>query len=223
LSNINDMNSAIRRNTAVGAIALTVVGAVSIAPDAAIKLVRDGEPTKKLWWILLTGSFGLLALLIEAFDFGRHTPHRRKINALITTTVIKKICTQEECPQKLRPLPSTQRVAMGIFYSKIDSPSRDVAFYQWGWYYTSIVWSMLSLAVLVSILATAAFVSTDRPWIRWAAAAVVAFAFLCSYLISRVWRQKTRSHAEMQLAQIAGQLGGRLEGAQCPREHCPSI
>lgn len=222
MSNISEMNAAIRRNTTLGGSALAVAAAVAIAPEAATKLIAEGEPTKKLWWLLATGAFVLVALLLEGLDFARKTRHRAEVDDLIVTTIVTSVCGHAQCLQRTKPNQSVRRAAMGIFYAKIDSPSRDVAFHQWGWYYTSVLWLRLSLALFLGSFAISWFVSTDHPEIRWPALAVLLLTFPLSHGIGAIWRKKTKEHTEMQLTQIRPELGTRLPGAECPQSGCPS-
>lgn len=221
MSNITDMNSAIRRNVAAGGGALAVMAAVVIAPEAATKLA-EGEPTKKLWWLLATGVLPVLALLLEGLDLVRGTKHRAAIDNLIVRTIVGRVCSDRQCPQINEPNESVRRVAMGIFYTKIDSPSRDVAFYEWGWYYTSLVWLAMSVGVSLFSFLALWFIPTHHPEIRWPGLTVLFVAILVSYMVGRTWRRKTRAHVQMQLAQIQSQLGTQLAGAECQHPACPS-
>ena len=221
MSNVTDMNSTIRRNVAVGGGALAIVAAVVIAPEAAAKLA-EGEPTKKLWWLLATGVLPVLALLLEGLDLVRHTKHRADIDNLIVRTIVGHVCRDRDCPQITEPSESVRRVATGIFYTKIDSPSRDVAFHQWSWYYTSLVWLAMSVGFSAASFVALWFVPTDHPEIRWSGLAALFVAIFVSFMAARTWRAKTRAHVQMQLAQIQPELGTQLAGAKCPKPACPS-
>ena len=111
---------------------------------------------------------------------------------------------------------------MAIFYREIDSPSREVAFYQWGWYYTARLW--MALAGLASLIALGGALSAprDEPVIRWTSVAFLVLATLVSLLMSRFWAHKTLNHAHMQVIQIQPRLGNRLDGAECPDPACPA-
>lgn len=222
MSEVRQMNKEIRWRAAIGAVLFGVVAAVAISPEPIIDLLLDGEARKGLGWNALVAPFLVVTLLLEAFEIGRHTRHRALVNEEIATGVVRAVCSKSDCPQVTDPNDSVRDGAMAIFYREIDQPSREVAFYQWGWYYTSRLWLGLALLSLALAFALVWVVRTDEPIVRWVALAALAAAAVLSFAIEKLWEEKTLNHARMQVIQILPHVGTTLPGAACPEQNCPS-
>jgi hypothetical protein len=220
--NIQAMNAQIRWRTAGGAAVLVVLTELAIGPETVINLIAHGETESRLWWSVLIGAFGALALLVEGLDLGRQTPHRARLNLEIGRYVVSAVCPVQDCPEKVEPNDTIRHSALDVFYREIDAPSREVAFSQWAWYYTSVYWLFLSAGSLFVAFGYSVATSTDRPGIRWASVAAIAVAVAYSAALNRTWRAKTMRHAQSQLRQIRPRLPAQLTDAVCRNPDCPS-
>jgi hypothetical protein len=223
MSEISSMNATIRRRVATGGAALAVIAALAIAPDSAISLIVDTKPTPGLWWAALTIPFVAIALLLEALDLGRHSKHRTdRIDNLIVRRVLGAVCSKGDCPMREEPNNSVRQSAVALFYKHIDTPSREVAFFQWAWYFTARMWTSFAVGALLVAIIASRFVETDARGLRWSAITLLAAAALTAFGITKIWERKTLSHVGLQLTQIGPNLGTKLEGATCPDPHCPA-
>lgn len=221
MSEIRDMNADVRKRSAYWSVATVVLAMFAAVPDAVFKLF-EGEFQKKLWWIALVGGFLVIFFVLEGLGVGRRTAHRAKIDKLIVGRIIRAICSNPSCPQVASPTPSARRSAMGLFYSKIDAASREVAFYYWGWYYFAIfaIWSAATSLVL-SLVAASQF-RTDALAVRWVAVTILATGLGIAWRILKNFQKKTIDHADQQLMQVKNSLGTTLPDAECPEPACPS-
>ena len=216
------MNKTIRRRAIGAGSGFAVIAASSISPRGIVKLAREGQLTHSLWWYGLTAGFALVALLLEAFEVGRHTRHRGRVNSEIVRGIVGIACVDKQCPQLQSANKSIRETAMAVFYREIDIPSREVSFYQWAWYYSAVVWTWLALAALALALAADLAIATRDSTFRWIALALLVAAAVISFAIQQVWAGKTLRHARSQLLQIRPRLGGALAGASCENAQCPS-
>jgi hypothetical protein len=222
MSEVRQMNKEIRWRAAVGAVVVAATAAVASSPGSWVDLLVDGRARNGLGWNVLIGPFLVGTFLLEALEVGRHPRHRARVNEQIARDVIRAVCSKPDCPQATEPNDSAREAAMAIFYREIDQPSREVAFYQWGWYYTSRLWLGLALLALTVALAVSFATSTDDAVIRWSAVAVLAGAALVSFAIAKLWEEKTLNQARMQVIQILPRVGTTLPGATCPERNCPA-
>lgn len=222
MSDIRDMNRDIRWRTTSAGAGFFALTAVAVAPEAVVDLLSEGEADTKLAWSLLVAVAAVLVVLLEGTDFGRDTRHRGRVNREIATSIIRGICPRSDCRETTDPNPAIRASAMGIFYSRIDVPSREVAFHQWGWYYTTIYWTALASFAFAFALTYVWFSPTEELLLRWGAIALLALAASGSWLLAGVWRDKTATHARMQVAQIAPTLPSSLPNVTCRHPTCPS-
>lgn len=220
MSDIKEMNEAIQHRSAGWAAVAAVVTAAGISPQAIVEATH-GELTGKLAWGSLVLVFTAAALLVEAADVGRHSPHRRKINKHITSFVMQEACSNKQCPEVSAPSPKTRDAAMSVFYKLVDKPSREVAFHQWAWYYTSLHWITFSLLGLLVVVASWPFVSTDFPVFRGLSVLVLFSMLAAALYIRRTWTRKTFTYSSAQVGQIASDLPGSLKATACTEEPCP--
>lgn len=220
MSDIREMNGSIREWAAGGAIVVALATATGIAPEAIINLAH-GEATRKLAWGVLIPVFGGLALLVEATQLGRSTPHRKQVNSQIVREILEASCPNVDCPEKAKADAKTNANVMAAFYAQVDQPSREVAFHQWGWYYTAVLWIWFSVIGLLGVLLTWPFISTGHTLIRVAAAVFLLVMIVIAWFVRKTWAQKTLNLAASQVTQINDQIGKSLGTPACSHASCP--
>lgn len=220
MSDIKEMNKTIRKHSAGWAAVAAVVTAGGISPQAIVEATH-GEPTGKLAWSSLVIIFGAIMLLLEAADVGRHTPHRNKVDKHTTELLMNAACLNKQCPEVSNPTNQTQNAAMDEFYKLIDKPSREVAFHQWGWYYTSLNWIAFSIIGFLIVIVSWPFASTDFPILRGVSALVLLCMFLGALHIRKTWACKTFGLSTSQARQIPSDLLGSLKATSCTEDPCP--
>jgi hypothetical protein len=211
---ISQMNRDIRRRLSGWAAILTAVAVCAVLPETVDQAVA-GRLEPKAAWFLLTGFFGVLAWIVEGFDIGRQTRHRREIDSQIVTDVIGAACPNPACPAVSTPGPQTREVALALFYELIDIPSREVAFRNWGWYYTSVQGTWIASIALACAFAGAALRPVDHEVYRGLAFICLVVALLGTALPEHTWIRKTRSHLSMQLVQVRPKISRQKVGADC--------
>jgi hypothetical protein len=214
------MNKAIRQRSAGWAAVTAAVACGGIAPEA-ISHAWEGNVTGKLGWTAFVAIFAGLAWMLEGVDAGRSVPHRNKVNQSIAKLVMETACTNSDCPQRSAPSKRTRSLAMSAFYKLIDKPSREVAFHQWGWYYTSIQWMGFSLLGILFVLGTWAFVPTSILAARVVSVLVLICMLILALIIRRIWARKTLTHSGAQVQQIAADLPGSVRDVECADASCP--
>src|SRR5438128_698114 len=127
VSDISEMNAAVQKRTGIWGNLLAVLTLTAAFPHSVLALF-SGQLQKELWWGVLAEAVVVLTLVLEALPPGRDTAHRRSVGDTIVGRVIQRVCLNPTCPQLTSPTPSARRSAMGLFYSRIDKASREVAF-----------------------------------------------------------------------------------------------
>ena len=206
MSEIRDMNRSIAINGSASTLVLTAAVLVAAQPGAVHAIVHHGLTSDSLWAVPAAIVMAVLTIL-EAVGVGRNTRHRGKVDGIIARDIVRRVCTNQACPNLPNPSSSTAKATRAVFYARIDAPSREVAFYDWGWYYTSILWVwQAGIAVIVALLA-AAFAHTSHHAVRWLVILGIACWLLLTFYIARRWRAKTEAHTKSQLLQISGSVG----------------
>lgn len=214
------MDAQIRLRIALAGAVLFVAAEFAMAPTTAIDLISNGHWEHRLSWGFLVAGFTVVAVLLEGSQLGRNTRHRSKVNLAITEYIVTAICSRTDCPEQAAPSDSIRDGAMDVFYSEIDQASRNVAFSQWAWYYTSVYWIAQSALALLVALSYSLATSTDRDAVRWGSMAFLVFAVIYSLAINKMWRQKTMKLAQAQLRQIRPHLPTKFPDAQCRNPAC---
>ncbi len=220
VSEIGDMNKAIRVRGAYWGVGVAILTAEAVAPQATVSLFH-GDFMHQLWWFALVGAFLLLVFILEGLDVGRHPSHRIDVNRGIVRAIVKGVCSKQDCPSADSPSESVREHAMAIFYSLIDQPSRETAFHHWGWLYFSILafWESC-FALVAALVLTLVFPTTELP-IRILAIVAIAGSILVARAMTKKWKVATEKVASSQVIQIRPRLPARLTGATCPDPACP--
>ena len=220
MSDITQMNKTVRRWTAYWGVGIALLAFIAIVPDA-FSLLFQGDVTKDLWWTALVGAFLVLSWLLEGLNVGRNTNHRRAIDDIIVRGVIHQVCSHQQCPQLHNPTQESRDAAIALFYTKIDAPSREVAFHDWTWHYFSILAIWMVLIALIFSTVMASQFPTERLGLRILSFLLLLGALAAALRMRSTSENKTRRLARQQLVQIGPNLGNRLHGGVCPEPNCP--
>jgi hypothetical protein len=208
------MSSEIRTRMAGWAAAMTALAVCAVLPET-VKQAVGGRIEPKIAWFTLAGFFGLVAWLVEGLDIGRQTRHRKSIDDQIVKAVVEAACTNGTCPEADSPGPQTRVQALTLFYELVDERSREVAFRNWGWYYTSVQGLWISSIALACAFVGAVLKPVDHEIYRGLAFICIVVALLGADWVATVWTRKTHDHMLSQLIQIRPNLARRNVGAAC--------
>lgn len=204
------------------AVVMTALAVCAVLPETVDQALA-GRIEPKIAWFVLAGLFGVVAWSVEGLDLGRQTAHRKSVDEEIVKAVVEAACPDPMCPEARSAGPQTRAQAMTLFYELANEPSRDVAFRNWGWYYTSVQALWISSIALAGAFIGSALRPVDHETFRGLAFIGLVGALIGADRVQVVWSRKTREHMLSQLLQIGPKLPGRKVGMGCVSgARCPS-